>query len=77
MNKERRNRLSEISDLVGDAIDQLAEVMEEEQEALENLPESLQYSSKGETMQEYIDGIGSIQSELEAIQTEINELIES
>lgn len=75
MNKERRNRLSEISDLVGDAIDQLAEIMEEEQEALDNLPESLQSSSKGEAMDEAITSMQDIMDELTTIQTDIDELV--
>lgn len=75
MNKERRNRLSEISDLVGDAIDQLEEIMEEEQEALDNLPESLQSSSKGEAMDEAITSMQDIMDELTTIQTDIDELV--
>ena len=75
MNKERRNRLSEISDLVGDAIDQLEEIMEEEQEALDSLPESLQSSSKGEAMDEAITSMQDIMDELTTIQTDIDELV--
>lgn len=41
MNKERRNRLTEISNKLDDLLDDLEEVIEEEEEAFNNLPESL------------------------------------
>ena len=51
MNKDRRNRLSGVIDTIADAISELEEIRDEEQDALDSLPESLQYSSKGEMMQ--------------------------
>lgn len=41
MNKERRNRLIEISNKLDDLLDDLEKVIEEEEEAFNNLPESL------------------------------------
>ena len=57
MNKERRNRLSDVSNMIRDVIDEIECIMEEEEEAFDNLPESLQSSSKGDKMQDYIDNM--------------------
>lgn len=37
--------------MIGDAIDEIADIMEEEQEAFDNIPELLQFPSKGDKMQ--------------------------
>lgn len=74
MNKERRNRLSEVSNMIGDVIDEIADIMEEEQEAFDNLPESLQFSSKGDKMQDYVDMMQCIMNNLASRQTEIDNL---
>ena len=55
MNKARRMKLGEAFNLVDSAREILEAVREEEQEAYENLPESLQNSGKGEDMQNYIE----------------------
>lgn len=44
--QRKKKRLSEVSNMIGDAIDEIADIMEEEQEAFDNLPEPLQFSSK-------------------------------
>lgn len=60
MNKDKRKKLNQ-------ALDLLTYVHEEETESLEALPESLQYSEKGEKMQEYIDGIDTAVNEIQTI----------
>jgi hypothetical protein len=62
MNKERRKALrvimghmEMIETLRQEARDMLSDVLDEEQEALENMPESLQESERGQQMQEYIE----------------------
>lgn len=76
MNKDRRNRLSGVIDTIADAISELEEIRDEEQDALDSLPESLQYSSKGEMMQEYIDDMESVMSDMENVQESIQEIID-
>lgn len=76
MNKERKNRLSEVSNMIGDAIDEIADIMEEEQEAFDNLPESLQSSSKGDKMQDYVDSMQIIMGNLASCQTDVDNLAE-
>jgi hypothetical protein len=58
MNKERRKRLakveeaiSQMEDLKEFALDELSDVLAEEEEAYENLPDSIKESERGEEMQ--------------------------
>ncbi|MBO5969886.1 MAG: hypothetical protein J6S14_15470 [Clostridia bacterium] len=92
MNKARRNRIREArhhiaaaAALIEQAEEQLsaaceilAEVEEEEQEAFDNLPDSLQLSEKGEKME---DAISNLQEAEEALDPEplsdIREKLES
>jgi hypothetical protein len=43
---------------------QIEELTSETQESLDNMPESLQYSPTGELLQERIDALGSVESEM-------------
>lgn len=64
MNKKRRDALSGVIYDLETVSDKLSAVAEEEQDSVDNLPESLQYSERADKMQEaiaYIDeAIGSI-----------------
>lgn len=55
MNKIRRKQLQEASELIAKAQGIIESVKDEEQEAHDNLPESIQYGEKGQQMEEYID----------------------
>ena len=78
MNAKRRNSIdSVINELIekfeeikAEAIDQLSEIRDEEQEAYDNLPESLQESEKGENMQNCIDALEYFMSDLENMEIE-------
>lgn len=77
MNKIRRKELARIIEKLEqlDALreeirEELAAVRDEEQEALDNMPESLQESEKGELMQEYIDTMENVTGELDLIDVE-------
>ena len=48
MNKARRKQLSEIQEKLAELKDMIETVLDEEQEAYDNLPESLQESERGE-----------------------------
>ena len=74
MNKARRTRLQEViakleelDSLRCEAMEMLSEVIDEEQEAHDNMPESVQYSEKGEQMQEYIDSMQSVYDDLDSV----------
>ena len=59
MNKDRRKQLSEIQSKLAELRDMIDTVLEAEQEAFDNLPESLQESERGEAMQAAIDAMES------------------
>lgn len=54
MNKIRRKKLAKIKEKITDLKYELEEIKEEEQDCFDNLPYSLQASSKGEEMDENI-----------------------
>lgn len=62
MNKQRRAalkailpQLEELKTMIENVTGDLGAIRDEEQEAFDNMPESLQDSDRGQTMQEYID----------------------
>ena len=57
MNKNRRNAISDIYGKLIDIQSDLECIRDEEQEAFDNLPESIQYSERGERMEEYISSL--------------------
>ena len=61
MNKARRKRLDNV-------VEELQVILEEEEEAWDNLPENFQYSERGDTMQENIGQIQSAIDEIEMIE---------
>ena len=60
MNKDRRDRLQNI-------IEDLGAIIDEEQEAYDNLPEAIQSSERGDAMQEQIDGMTDAKDTLETV----------
>lgn len=68
MNKDRREELLDVVDLLGEAGDRLSEIRDDEQDAFDSLPEGLQESSRGDAMQEaldVLDGFGDAILELQ------------
>ncbi len=65
MNKNRRDRLAKLSDQISDIMEKLEELRDEELEAFENLPESLNSSERGEVMQTAIGAMDDALSSLE------------
>lgn len=64
MNKNRRKQLGKIAARLEEIESQITALCDEEQEAFDNLPESLQYTDKGAQMSEAIDEMESIITEL-------------
>lgn len=60
MNKERRKRLEEAFEKIGEVTDILEEVKKGEEEAYENLPDSIRDGKRGEEMQGYIETLDGI-----------------
>ena len=73
MNKERREQLIEVSELLSEAMSRLEEIREEEQEAYENLPEGLQYGANGNSMLDAIEMMNSWEFRVNDIITVIEE----
>lgn len=76
MNKIRRKslaeviaKLEELDSIRQEAMEMLSAIIDEEQETYDNLPESLQYSERGEQMQEYIDSMQEVTDELDSFGT--------
>ena len=76
MNKQRRKELEEAVSMLEDAYATIENVMEQEQEAFDNMPEGLQESERGEAMQENIDSLDSCLSDLENVKEQVEEVIE-
>lgn len=65
MNKERRKRLSKLLEAMAAAEEELSAIIEEEQAAFDNMPESIQGGEQGAAMEE---GIGKLEDCLDSIQ---------
>ena len=65
MNKLRRKKLQEIREQIDILKCELEEVRDEEQDSFDNLPESLQYSERGETMEANVSNLDEAISNLE------------
>lgn len=55
MNKERRDRLSEVIASLEEAKDLMEDVKNDEQDAFDNMPVGLQCSERGSKMEDYIE----------------------
>ena len=71
MNKYRREELLDVVDLLGDAIDRLSEIRDEEQDAFDAMPEGLQESSRGDAMQDAIDTLDGFENAIADVQSRI------
>lgn len=74
MNRERRKRIMQISEKLSDIRTSLETILEEEEIAFDNMPESLQESERGEQMQEYIETIGEAISCIEETESSLEEI---
>lgn len=74
MNKQRRKQLAEASALIAKAQSIIESVKDEEQEAHDNLPESIQYGEKGQQMEEYIDMLDEAYGQCDDLMSVIDEI---
>ena len=84
MNNQRRKQLAGAIEKLEQAVALIEEtketvefVNEEEQEAYDNMPESLQESERGQTIQENIDKLEDVIFNIESYIYEINDSVES
>ena len=73
MNKDRRARISKLQDQLQDIMSALDEIRNEEQEAYDNMPESIQYGERGDAMTDAIDNMDEAASLLEDIDSYLDD----
>lgn len=76
MNNQRRKELKEIANQFESLKEELITIQEQEEDAFENLPESLQLSMQGELMQEKAENISDAVFSLDECIDNIMEAIE-
>ena len=74
MNAERRKRRDAIGEILSAIISDIEELKDDEEGALENMPESLQESERGEKMRENVDSLEDIISVLESQREYLSEV---
>lgn len=78
MNKPRRKELEKALALIAQAREIIEQCRDEEQEAFDNLPESIQDGMQGEKMSDMIDILDSACDDLDSIECNIqDEVIEA
>ena len=75
MNRDRRKRLEEIVEKLQELRCDLEEVMNEEQDAFDNLPENFQNSERGECAQAKIDTICDALDDLDIATNNLEEVL--
>lgn len=75
MNKARRKNLATIIETLEAMKSSLEDVRDEEESAFDNLPESIQESERGETMQEIVDALYDACDSLEETIDSLNEIV--
>lgn len=73
MNNDRRKRITEAQELLSQASSILETVRDEEQEAYENLPESLQEGERGQRMEEAADILDIAVDDIEDMESKLEE----
>jgi hypothetical protein len=74
MNKRRRKEINKAMERIEELTWFLTALAEEEQEAIDNLPESLQCTDRGDAMNENIMDLEGASSELDDIKSNLQEI---
>ena len=74
MNRNRRKRLTEAFEKIGEIKDILEAVKDEERESLENLPDNFRYGERGEEMENYIEMLDEVYGYLEDAESVIEQI---
>lgn len=75
MNKERRQELGDVIDYLDDATNRLEEIISDEEDSFDNLPEGLQCSRTGDSMQEAMDRMRGFCDDIEAVKSKVNDMM--
>lgn len=77
MNNDRRKRINRIIDFLECVESDIQELLDEEQEAFDNLPETIQESERGDNMQDAINALQEAVDNAADLQSIIDSLIEA
>ena len=77
MNKERREELWEVYTSLDDAMSKVIDVRSDEQDSFDNLPDGLQASRTGESIQEAIDWLDGIESDIQNVRDKVEKFIKN
>lgn len=75
MNRERRKRIKNLQDSLCEIQSELQDLIDEENEAFDNLPEQFQDGDRGQQMQEYITYMEDSLSNIEEATEWLNEIV--
>lgn len=75
MNRQRRESLSKVMEMIEEAKELLESLKEEEEEYRDNIPENLQGSARYETAEEACDNLDTAVSSIEEVIEAITEAI--
>lgn len=76
MNANRRKWLAQIISKLEDLQQEVQEMAEQERECFENLPDALQQSERGETMEENADDLDETDTDFESLLDTLREVVE-
>lgn len=76
MNDKKRQKLSKAMSLLREAAGYVNDVKDDEDEALSNMPENLQYSDRYEKMEKAVDALESAGESIESAIDNIDEATE-
>lgn len=77
MNKERREELWDVYTSLDDAMSKVIDVRSDEQDSFDNLPDGLQTSKTGESIQEAIDWLDGIESDIQNVRDKVEKFIKN
>lgn len=77
MNNQGRNRLQKVIDQLEELKQEVSSICEEEQEAYDNMPESLQDGERGSQMYENISTLEDQESNFDDLIESLQEVVES
>lgn len=75
MNRERRKQIQKLQDSLCEIQSELENLIDEENEAFDNLPEQFQDGDRGQQMQEYITYMEDSLSNIEEATEWLNEIV--
>lgn len=77
MNKERREELWDVYGYLDDAMGKVIDIRSDEQDSFDNLPDGLQSSKTGDSIQEAIGWLDEIESGIQSVRDKVEKYIKN